>query len=241
MDRPAILVLRLLIGCINIPTKVGAKAWAACFRRLAARADIFGINEAGSPRAKDLYDDLMRELGLSQFGLWRGPNPVFWKTDVYDFVSGEQVQLHRAGRGRLARRWRGFNGPRFMTVVVLRHRATGREVTFINWHWVAPGWKVLSKWRSRMRVRSKRLLRREIASHRAAGRIVAGVGDTNLRLAFYVLKMWRWLRRKGVDKLGLAVLDGDQILDVDVEVFAAPTDHRHGLSAEVDIEIGAAA
>lgn len=243
--RPVVATLHLLVAVMNIPTKMGARAWAIDFDKLADRADVFGINEAGSVRAKRLYRRLAQARGYSSWGLWRGPNPIFWDTRLYRLHSARQVRLHRRGRGRLARRFPGFNGARFVTVVTLVHLATGRRITFLNWHFVAPGWKVRDAWRARMRRRSIATVRAIVESTLDHGCTAVGFGDTNLREPFEVVDGWVWLRGEGVDKLGVAVPDG---VDLDayaagesVIAFPALTDHKHGVSAAIPLKIGAAA
>ena len=225
---------RLRIGTINVPTKVGSEDWETCFRRMAWRADIFGINEAGSPRAKALYNRVKDEEGFSQFGLFRGSNPVFWQVGKYRLVHGKSHRIHGAARGRLARKYPGFNGERTLTEVVLAQRDGGPEIADLHAHWVAPGWKVNPLWRRRMRARSKALLRELAREHHAAGRIVLVTGDLNLKAPFWVVRGFRWLKGRGVDKIGILAPDGITVT-ADVDVFPAPTDHKHGVAVDVDL------
>lgn len=236
MVRPAVLLINLRVALMNIPTKVGAKAWSRCFQLLVRHGDVFGINEAGSPRAKRLYRDLARAHGYGQFGLNEGPNPIFWNRNVYRFVSGHQIKIHGRGKGRLARRWPGFNGARFMTVVTLSHIPSGQLVTFLNWHLVAPGWKVRPRWRSRMRVKSAVLIKRQVTYHRNQGRVVVGLGDAN-RDAWTVSGA-RWLHMDGPDLMLLGLPSGFHLDKADTDAFPAPTDHKHGKSADIHL-IGA--
>lgn len=225
---------RLRIGTINVPTKVGPNNWETCFRRMATRADIFGINEVGSKHAKALYNRVKDDEGFSQFGLFRGTNPVFWNVGKYRLVHGRSHRIHGAARGRLARRFPGFNAERTLTEVVLAQRAGGPEIAVLYTHWVAPGWKVNPIWRRRMRARSKSLLRELVREHWAAGRIVVPMGDFNLRLPFWVIRGFRWLRGRGVDKVGILAPAGIAVT-ADVDVFPAPTDHKHGVAVDVDL------
>lgn len=238
MTRPLVVALVIRAAIMNIPTKVRAKAWERCFRLLAQHGGIFGINEAGSPRAKRLYRRLADELGYGHFGLDLGPNPVFWDRDEYRFVSGRQIKLHGRGRGKLARRWPGFNGARFLTIVTLRHRKTGQLVTVLNWHLVAPGWKVRARWRARMRALSEEIINGQVAFHRDRGRVVLGIGDGN-QDGWHVPNA-RWLHREGPDLMLLALPTGVHLEQADTDVFPAPTDHKDGKSADIGL-IGAAA
>lgn len=237
MSRPVVATLRLLVACINIPTKVGPKAWARCFALVVARAHIFGINEAGSWRAKRLYIRLARELGLTHYGL-SGSNPVFWDPDLFRKLRARQVKLHARAKGRLARRWPGFNAARYLTEVVLRHIQSRVIVAVLNVHLVAPGRKVNSRWRARMRKRSLDRIRRMVAHHILMGRIVVLLGDTNIADEIDVRGML-WLFPSGVDKIGVGIPEGMDLEGFDLDQFLAPTDHKKGRAAAVDIEIGA--
>lgn len=233
-------VLHLLVACMNVPTKVGAKAWEINFRNLANRADIFGINEAGNARAKALYRLLAGRLGYGYYGLFVGPNPVFWDRRKYRRYSATQVRLHSAGRGRLARLWPGFNGPRFLTVVVLRPITGGPLVTFINLHFVAPGPKVNEAWRAQMRAKSIARLHAIVDHHMDLGRVVVVVGDTNIKQPFPMPEGFLWLRSTGVDKLGVGVTSSRIHLDkaeaiTSVVAFPGLTDHKHGISADIPL------
>lgn len=232
--------LHLLVACMNIPTKVGAKAWAINFRNLADRADIFGINEAGNLRAKRLYLRLARRLGYGCYGLFSGPNPVFWDRRKYRRYSAIQVRLHGAARGRLARLWPGFNSPRFMTVVVLKPLAGGPLVAFVNLHFVAPGPKVDDRWRARMRDLSIERLTAIVEHHMDLGRVVVVAGDTNIKHPIRMPEGFLWLRPTGVDKLGVGVTGARVHLDraraiTSTVAFPAITDHKHGISADIPI------
>lgn len=237
MTRPVVAALQLLVAVMNIPTKVGPKNWDTCFRRLASHGEIFGINEAGSWRAKRLYRTLAKQLGYAHYGL-SGPNPVFWKASEYRRVSSRTIKLHARAKGALARRWPGFNGARYLTVVVLAHRGTGEFITVLNWHMVAPGRKVRARWRERMRARSIARIRRLVAYHLSVDRIVLGMGDAN-RDAF-VIDRFTWIHDDGPDLMGIGLPKGVYLERADDNEFAAPTDHKHGKSAVIDL-IGAAA
>ena len=241
MDRPVIRHLRLLFACMNIPTKVGPAAWARCFRLLAERAEFFGINEAGSIRAKRLYRKLAKALGLTSWGLWRGTNPIFWDPDILRFIRGRQIKLHSRGTSIKAKLWPGFNAARYVTEVVFRHIAARRIIAVLNVHLVAPGPKVPSRWRARKRAQSLARIRLLVAAHAALGRIVVLIGDTNIVDDIDIPGMV-WLFPEGVDKLAILVPEGMTLADFDVEQFDAPTDHHHGRAADVTLDlIGAAA
>lgn len=243
MPRPVVpalpAYLRLLLGVMNIPTKVGAKAWEKCFRILAEHAELFGINEVGSPRAKRLYIRLKDELGFAQFGVGQGPNPVFWARDTFRFLRGRVIRLHGRGKGRLARRFPGFNGARFLTEVVLRHRESDQIVAVLNFHLVAPGWKVLARWRAEMRRKSLARIDGLVAFHLSKGRVVVLMGDTNIGGAIDLTGV-TWLFVAGVDRIAIAVPKGVTLDDFDIAQLVAPTDHKHGRFADARLTVGAA-
>lgn len=221
---------RIRGAIINVPTKVGADAWERCWHEAADRADIFGINEAFNPHAKRLYRGLARQHGYGQYGTRQTGNPIFWDRDVYRKVSGRVHTIHGSSGGLLARRWPGFNAERQITDVVLRHRDTRQEVAVLNTHWVPNGGRVPSIWRTWARRKSKRLTRKLIRAHLAAGRVVVFMGDTNIREEIGLTKRMVWLRGVGIDKAGIAVPRGMRVRRKRARLFAAPTDHKHGVA-----------
>lgn len=241
MTRPVVgVALRLLIAVINVPRKVGRKAWIRCFKLTAQRAHLFGMNEAGWLPQKRVYQRLARQLGLTFWGLFRGPNPVFWDPDIFRKLSARQIKLHARAKGRLAQRWIGFNAARYLTEVVLRHIATKTIIAVLNTHLVPPGPKVEPWWRARMRKRSLARIRSLVHAHLAAGRIVVLMGDHNL-LGKLDIPGVTWLVFEGVDKLAIAVPAGVSLDGFSIDDFLAPTDHKRGHAAEAHLTIGAAA
>lgn len=223
-------------GVINVPTSVGPRAWASCFRAIAKRTSVFGINEAFAPAAKALYLALALARGLGQYGVRRSPNPVFWRRRHWRKASGRVIKLHDA----LSRYgdWPGFNDARYVTEVILRRR--GRkgfpQVVILNTHWVPEGDKVNDEDRARARSASLREVRALILEHLAAGRIVILMGDTNIHAAIHLnIPGLVWIRPLGVDKIAVALPPGWTLDDFDVDTFAARTDHKHGIAAAVEI------
>lgn len=223
--------LRLDVALTNIPTRVGRDAWSKCFRLMAGSASIFGINEAFSKDAKRLYLDLAEQHQLAQYGTSVTPNPVFWSSSEYRKVSARPLKLHGAATGVLARRYPGYNAGRYLTEVVLAPVGGGPEVAVLNWHLVPGGLKVNPLWRRKVRKKSKRKIRDLARKHTAAGRVVVGMGDANIVKPFNVIPGWRWLRGRGIDKLGVAAPPGHAITNVTAHTYPAPTDHRIGIAA----------
>lgn len=234
-SRPGPVTMRLRLAVTNIPTKVGEKSWARCFELMADKADIFGINEAGSKKAKALYLRLAQKHGLGQYGTRVGPNPVFWNKGKYRRVSSRQHRLHGAGTGRLARRYPGYNSARFCTEVVLAPVAGGPQVAVLNTHLVPNGRKNSLRWRLAARRVALVEIRELVRKHREAGRVVVLMGDMNIALPFFVVRGWRWLRGRGIDKVGVLTTKDRAVTKVAVTAYPAPTDHKRGISATVNL------
>lgn len=229
----------ITIAVINVPTKVGPKDWETCFRRTARRAAIFGVNETFTEKAKLLYRDLAREMNLGRCGLRGGPDPIFWDRDIYRQVEHMRTRLHVRGSSLLARRWPGFNEARYVNEAVLRHRATGDQQAILCTHWVPEGRKVPAAWRKWARAESRRRVRALAVKHLAEGRPVWLLGDTNIGAEFNFKPIpgatFRWVRGKGIDKIGLWLPKGMAATDVGFELYDAPTDHKHGVAAHATL------
>lgn len=220
--------LYVAVGLINIPIKVGKRAWCRCFGLMLRQTDIFGVNESLTVRQRRLYRQIAREKGWAWAGS-TGPNPVFWNRRKYHLISARRVRLHPAGTSRRARLFPGYNAAREVTEVVLGVNGhPGTEVAILCWHGVPGGIRVPRAWRDEMRALTKARIAWLTDKHLGAGRIVFSVADTNIFRAF-ALGAIRWLRGRGVDKVGVAVPRNVQITAPRAYTFRAPTDHRHGV------------
>jgi hypothetical protein len=221
-------------GFINVPSGVGRAAWVECFEATAERAPIFGMCEIHTRAAKKTMLTQARRYGLSQHGLFKGPDPIFWDTSRYRRIHANHYRLH----GARASRWVGFNAARYANVVVLRPRKDdGPDVTVICTHWVPRGPKVAAWWRTKARKRSRDKVAHLVAAHAARGRVVVVMGDFNMDTPPRLPEMtWLVGVRHGVDKIGVTVPRGWRIKARTADRFRAPTDHRFGVSAEVEIE-----
>lgn len=230
MTRPASRGLRIRFGLVNVPIKVGPRAWRRCLGLLMRHVDIGGINEALSPRQRVLYRRVCERKGWGIFG-GGGPNPVVWNAERYRLVRGRVHPLHSAGTSRRARRFRGFNAARYVTDVVLDSIAVpGAQVAVLCTHLAPGGWKVPKAWRRDALDRSRRVLDGLIAAHLAAGRPVLVIGDTNIPGDLHLSGV-RWLRGRGIDKAGIALPPDVTLSASRSGSFAAPTDHRRGIYA----------
>lgn len=219
-------VLELNVGSINIPNKVGEDNISECWERTASRSTVFGTQECFSRRQRRIYRRKMRNYSWGSRGMGASPNPIFWDKEVWEYVSHRVILLHdESGR----KDHPGFNAERYMTEVVLRHSATGVEVAFLNTHWTAPFW-VSRVFLVRARRAAKSKARKRIKAHLAAGRPVVFMGDTNIGRKIKLASV-RWLRGKGIDKLGIALPKGWVMNIASAHTFKAPTDHGHGVEA----------
>lgn len=224
-------VRSMRVAVVNVPIKVGPAAWRESFDRadVLSRDGAFGVNETLSPKQRELYRELAKKRNLGWFGLRTG-NAVFWDKARWKRIRGEVVTLHARGESALARRYPGYNAARTATVVVLEDRETGDQVTIICTHWAPQGKKVPAAWGAWARREAKRQIRAVMAGHQASGRVVFLIGDLNVKAVVRMgLTGFRWLRRYGVDKIGVAVPAGTRFVSGSAKVFKAPTDHKHGV------------
>lgn len=221
-DKPEILS----VAMINVPFKIGWVKWQECFLK-AAKSEIFGINECLTGSQRDAYREYSLRHGFQHAALRGSPNPVFWKRDEFKQVSAQIIELHPAGSGDLANRYPGFNAARSVTEVVLLHKKHG-EIAVLNTHFVPNGRKVDNVWRDVVRHKSKKKLRQLAQRHKDMGRIVLPMGDMNIYAPFRLGKGVRWHRKFGIDKIGSS-------LKGSAKTFSAPTDHKHGVRAKLEL------
>lgn len=226
------------LGVINVPVKVGARSWAKCWTVMANHTSVFGINESLSRRQRAVYAARCLRRGWGQYGLRNSPNPIFWDRDVWTKVkgSGRIVKLH--GPGPWAHSWPGYNGSRYATVIVLQRRS-GQQHAIINTHLVPNGHKVPAVWREQVRGDSFKQLAELVDDLTTFGLVVWLLGDMNVTTPFDMGDRFRWIRGKGIDKLGVSLPDHIRITDAGFELIALPehvTDHKHGLTARVHLE-----
>lgn len=229
--------MKISIGMINVPTKMGTRGYEECYERTSARCDIFGMNEVFARFAKRTVIQESRQHGNAQWGTGRGPNPLFWDETKYRKRWASQHLLH--GRGPRYAQYPGFNERRKATVVVLEDLmdTSNPDTTVINTHLLAlASRKIGMVWGRRARKRSLRLIRDIVREHLEAGRIVILMGDMNMRLPFWVNRRFTWVRGRGIDKIGIAVPKGYRVVKKEFSLFAAPTDHQHGVEADIWIE-----
>lgn len=233
--------LKLSVATINVPGSVGARAWARCFKLLLEHGvDFAGANEVGRPAAKRLLSGTAKAHGREQFGAFRGPNPIVSNPARWKRTGGRVWRLHAAGASALARKWVGFNGARYATVTTNRPAKAPftPEVAAIQTHWVPRGKKVPEWWRKRQRERARTIVERLVRTHLARNRIVLVMGDLNMEKAPHITGV-TWVHDSGVDKIGVACPAGVQLTAHKSAFFDAPTDHKHGVRADLTFTIGA--
>lgn len=220
------------VGCINIPTGAGRGAWERAFLAVMARSDIFGLNEAFNSEAKRIYAQLAQEHGYGHYALGETGNPIFWDRSKYVFVDGEVRTLH--GRGPSYDEWPGFNESRELSVVLLRPRGSrngdGDEFVVANTHLVPNGNKVLDWWRTKVRTKSRIELRRLVKDAIEEEMPCYLMGDMNIHRPFLIARGFRWIKGKGIDKVGLALPKKFKRGKAKFSEFAAPIDHKHGVA-----------
>lgn len=124
----------LRAGTYNIRSGVSVGDFKSAIDTMKQRADLIGLQEIGlNDKNKYLKKDV-------DWGYYRPPavqqNPVIWRRDLFD-VLGTRGYLLTQGRDL-----NGELGPKpdeddnWATVVRLRERATGREFSYINVHFV---------------------------------------------------------------------------------------------------------
>lgn len=222
-------------GVINIPHKVGPAAWLKCWLIMARRTGFFGVNESLSRRQRAVYLAAATARGWGQYGIRSSPNPIFyrrkqWKRDVGSHV----VKLHDAGTDGRARLYPGFNSARYATVVCLVRRRTKQRHVVINAHLI-PQQKVDADWRDNVRASSFAMIAALVRDYTDNGAVVWVMGDMNYYPTFPLGRRFHWLRGEGIDKLGVSLPAGMTLGEVDVRIVPAPTDHQHGVVAEVQL------
>lgn len=222
------------LGVINVPVKVGPRAWLRCWRVMAGKTALFGVNESLSRRQRLVYAAAMRQRRWGQYALWTSPNPIFFAKETWTKVegSGRVVKLHDAGPW--AGRWPGYSAARYATVCVFE-RNDGTQHAVVNAHLVPDGSKVEPRWRSKVRDSSFVQLRDLVDGLTDLGCITWLLGDMNVYPEFQMGDRFHWVRGHGIDKLGVSLPDGVTLGDGGWELINAPTDHQHGLVARVHI------
>ncbi len=221
------------IAVINIPTQVGPTAWKECWDAAADRAPIVGVNEQFTRRARRAMRRRAKKRGYGQYGAKQTPNPIYFDKAKYALVYGKVHRIHGGATGHLARLYPGFNAGRDLTEAVLAPLTNNLpEVAVLCSHWVPDGRRVDPEWRKQKRRESKALVAKLTAQHLAAGRIVYFIGDTNIYGRIRIAGL-RFLRKVGIDKIAVGVPAGMVILRAKARTFPAPTDHEHGVVANV--------
>lgn len=223
----------LKIAQCNVPSSVGRDNWERCWRRTAAQAPIFGLQEAFL--SKDVYRTLTHLSHHGVCGLAGSPNPIFWDHKIIKRKFSHVVRLHARGESLLARRFPGYNDARYATDGIFEHIETGMEFAVINTHWVVgPGKYLPTLWQKWARREAIKKVRRLVKAHLKAGRPVFVIGDTNIRVAMeplvknYPHGSFRWIKNEDIDKSGIGIPDDMRLTDWGWENFDAPTDHKDG-------------
>lgn len=119
----------LRVATYNIRSDRTVEQFAAGVTALQPRADVIGLQEIGMTAKHWWLDD---DSGWDSYNPeYYQQEPVIWNPDVFSFVSARGALLARRN-GIVKNPWQRTDC--WATVVRLRHRPTGRLVTFINVH-----------------------------------------------------------------------------------------------------------
>jgi endonuclease/exonuclease/phosphatase family metal-dependent hydrolase len=126
------------IGSYNIRAGVSVGTFESAVRAVAANSDVAGLQEVNS-HAKE---DVLRSLSASGWSYYRGKpgeqSPVIWNQSRFDLVSGRVARIADGHYiGNELPNVSSVN-PMYATVVHLRDRATGANISVVNVHLV-PG------------------------------------------------------------------------------------------------------
>ena len=218
----------------NVPRKVGPENWRECFELTAARGDIFGFNETHAGQRK-VYRREAKAAGLKMRAM-RTPNPVFFDPEIYGGRGTQVIRIHDQ-LPALAGRFPGYNSARYVTLTHLVHKASDVRVTVAFTHLVPNGRKVNTRQRFTARRKSFRTLRQLQREATRNGEVFILMGDTNYQSQFNMGGRFRWLKGRGIDKIGYALkLRKYKVLASGAHTFRAPTDHKNGVAARVKVE-----
>ena len=221
------------MALVNVPVKVGARAWRRCWLVMARRSSVLVVNESLSRRQRAVYLALALARGWGQYGTRTSPNPIFYSRRVWRFAAGRVHQLH--GTGPWFEQWPGYNGARDVTILIADHRRSGLRCAILGTHLVSEGSKVPDGWRDLVRTTSKDTLRTLVQGLMADGCVVLLAGDMNIRDPFPLGPGFTWVRGDGIDKVGVGVPPGVELGHTAWRLVAAPTDHKHGVTARVTL------
>lgn len=103
---------------------------------LLGRSDVIGLQEMGT-RDKAAFLDTLVDAGWSHYYARPSQEPVLWRTDRFTFVSGRLAQISAATYiGSEVRGMSSTQKARYVEVVRLLDKVTGRRVSIINVHLV---------------------------------------------------------------------------------------------------------
>jgi endonuclease/exonuclease/phosphatase family metal-dependent hydrolase len=103
---------------------------------LLGRSDIIGLQEVGN-RDKEAFLETLSQSGWAHYAVRPSQEPVLWRTDRFSFVSGRLVQISAATYiGNEVRGMTSTQKPRYVAVVRLLDKVTGRRVSVVNAHLV---------------------------------------------------------------------------------------------------------
>lgn len=146
----------------------------------------------------DRYEDAVAGLGpkWETYFPRAGGVPISWRVKHWERLENGSELLHEAETG--------VTRSRRVSWVLLRHRATGAEVLFHNWHYVAHAWSRPGHFRKRMWEDGNERHRAFLLPWIERGVAIAGGGDANSKNARQLLLG----RRLGGRRIRYPVSDG---------------------------------
>lgn len=179
-------------------------------------------------KQRNEYHRLAKRDGFKQVGLWRTPNPIFFRKTRWIVTARARYRLHKKDTSALGKKYPGYGAARWLTVAAAKPRRGGPKTGFLNMHWVAEGKKTDPDFRKKARAQSTRVVNDKIGNQLRLSRIAVVGGDTNEPGSKNpVLRDLKWYH-SGVDKIGLAVPKSRTVRNQNGSPFKAPTDHKYG-------------
>lgn len=162
--------------------------------RCAELGDVILWQEMAPKRYKQALRDLGPEWTHAHLNL---EVPISWRDDEWELVYEGSILAHE-GKATASPN-------RYIAWVVLRHRATGKLVGFVNSHYVSGAWngklKTFKQWRKRMWVQHYALHVELIEALKLLGVPVVGGGDFNRAHVSPFTDDLKWLVNHGIDYL----------------------------------------
>ncbi|MGZ4699526.1 MAG: endonuclease/exonuclease/phosphatase family protein [Oryzihumus sp.] len=125
----------MTVGTYNIRAGVSTDTFRHAVEALTTRVQVAGLQEVNSHAKEDVLASLP---GWSYYRSPRGlgeQTPVIWNSSVFTFLSARAARISGEGYiGDELPTGDGYLDPNYVTVVHLRHIATGQAISVVNLH-----------------------------------------------------------------------------------------------------------